>query len=356
MRGIGRRESCDLKQVFEDSTSVHPSLYLTSYPQPPPFPDGEWREVEMYPRPDSTVYLYGNPRYEEEEALDPTYSFRPPSNPADISAIGNKFISSTTISDMVDLAKTVAPCLLYERVLATQACYLPSSPDRAPVIGKMPGLSNLFMATGHSCWGILLAPGTGLAIAEMIADHISATHSTVCDMSPFLPSRFRVRKRRKRAIGGTSLSPSSRRRVDKTALSKTRITSTITDSIGSSTSGAGSEGDGDDVIQEDSAAASGGDVQSYAYWLTSQGGCGNRTGGVASAAVGEKRKLLELESDKDMINNSDHNNSSSSISNDTKRPRYNSVVVGQMYDENGRLKPISLLAAGSSISSSTTHK
>ena len=43
------------------------------------------------------------------------------------------------------------------------------------------------MATGHSVWGILNAPATGEALAELIAE--GAARST--DLRPFAPTRLR---------------------------------------------------------------------------------------------------------------------------------------------------------------------
>ena len=66
-----------------------------------------------------------------------------------------------------------------------QACYLPVPPGNTPVIGKAPGFTNLYMAAGHYCWGILNAPATGKALAETLVNG----HSDI-DLSPFKPSRF----------------------------------------------------------------------------------------------------------------------------------------------------------------------
>lgn len=71
-------------------------------------------------------------------------------------------------------------------LLKQQACYLPCSDDGLPVIGKVPGLQNAYVATGHSCWGILNAPATGEALAELIA-HGSPKS---CDLRAFDPARF----------------------------------------------------------------------------------------------------------------------------------------------------------------------
>ena len=45
---------------------------------------------------------------------------------------------------------------------------------------------NAYVATGHSVWGILNAPATGEAMAELIADGRARS----VDLSPFDPSRL----------------------------------------------------------------------------------------------------------------------------------------------------------------------
>src|SRR5215472_7990777 len=39
-----------------------------------------------------------------------------------------------------------------------------------PLIGPVPGVADAYVATGHSVWGILNAPATGEAMAELIVD------------------------------------------------------------------------------------------------------------------------------------------------------------------------------------------
>ena len=43
------------------------------------------------------------------------------------------------------------------------------------------------MAAGHSVWGILNAPATGEALAELIAEGVART----IDLTPFDPARLR---------------------------------------------------------------------------------------------------------------------------------------------------------------------
>lgn len=71
-------------------------------------------------------------------------------------------------------------------MIKQQACYLPISPDGIPMIGPVPGVDGAFIATGHSCWGILNGPATGLLISELIVD--GKAHSL--DIASFDPARF----------------------------------------------------------------------------------------------------------------------------------------------------------------------
>jgi len=61
--------------------------------------------------------------------------------------------------------------------------------DGLPLIGPIPGARGAFVATGHGPWGILNAPATGLALAELIAEGAAST----VDLGPFDPARLRTR-------------------------------------------------------------------------------------------------------------------------------------------------------------------
>lgn len=61
----------------------------------------------------------------------------------------------------------------------------PMTWDSLPIIGRVPRLSNAYLATGHNMLGLSLAPATGRMIAEMISGQ--ATH---INDTPFSPSRF----------------------------------------------------------------------------------------------------------------------------------------------------------------------
>ena len=79
-----------------------------------------------------------------------------------------------------------APALADAEVVAAQACYRPVARDGLPLIGRVPGPGGAYVATGHSVWGILNAPATGEAIAELIVDGSSSR----VDLAPFDPARL----------------------------------------------------------------------------------------------------------------------------------------------------------------------
>ena len=60
---------------------------------------------------------------------------------------------------------------------------VPSPP--VPMIGPIDGVEGAYVATGHSVWGILNAPATGEALAQLIRDGVSNI-----DLSPFRPGRM----------------------------------------------------------------------------------------------------------------------------------------------------------------------
>jgi D-amino-acid dehydrogenase len=61
----------------------------------------------------------------------------------------------------------------------------PALPDSIPVIGAVPKIPRLFIATGHGHYGVVGAPATGQLLAELVSGrppHI--------DPRPFDPTRF----------------------------------------------------------------------------------------------------------------------------------------------------------------------
>ena len=71
-------------------------------------------------------------------------------------------------------------------VLRTQACYRPICADAMPLLGAIPDVQGAYVATGHNCWGMLNAPASGRAMAELLCDGASSS----VDLAPFDPARL----------------------------------------------------------------------------------------------------------------------------------------------------------------------
>ncbi|MBP6769016.1 MAG: FAD-binding oxidoreductase [Reyranella sp.] len=86
------------------------------------------------------------------------------------------------------LCRAVSPALAGAPIVARQACFRPVTEDGLPLIGAVPGVANAWVATGHSVWGMLNAPATGEAMAELILDgatsHVPLRH--------FAPDRLKA--------------------------------------------------------------------------------------------------------------------------------------------------------------------
>jgi len=66
--------------------------------------------------------------------------------------------------------------------LGSRPCFA----DSRPVIGRAPGLAGLWLAIGHSHWGLTLGPVTGRLIADMMTGD-----PPFCDPAPYRAERFR---------------------------------------------------------------------------------------------------------------------------------------------------------------------
>ncbi len=74
-----------------------------------------------------------------------------------------------------------------EEIIETWYGWRPMTWDSLPIIGQVPGLDNVFLATGHNMLGLSLAPSTGRLLAEIVTK--KKTH---IDPAPYSPDRFQV--------------------------------------------------------------------------------------------------------------------------------------------------------------------
>jgi glycine/D-amino acid oxidase-like deaminating enzyme len=126
--------------------------------------------VEVFPRADGSTHVTA---FSGEAAL--------PLDPADVAP------DADAIARLQSICERLSPAFRADRIIARQACFRPVTQDGLPLIGKVPGCEGAHIATGHSVWGILNAPATGEAMAELIADG----SSEATDIAPFDPSRLR---------------------------------------------------------------------------------------------------------------------------------------------------------------------
>jgi glycine oxidase len=89
------------------------------------------------------------------------------------------------LAEVRRMATAMVPALRYPEVASDWAGLRPGSPDGRPIIGRLPGKDNVFVATGHFRNGILLGPITGRLIAQLITEG-----KTELPLEPFSPSRF----------------------------------------------------------------------------------------------------------------------------------------------------------------------
>jgi glycine/D-amino acid oxidase-like deaminating enzyme len=95
-------------------------------------------------------------------------------------------VSEASCAVLARAAGRVSSALAAATVLRRQACYRPVTDDGLPLIGRVPGMAGAYVATGHGPWGILNAPATGLALAELITEGAASS----VDLGPFDPRRL----------------------------------------------------------------------------------------------------------------------------------------------------------------------
>ena len=95
--------------------------------------------------------------------------------------------TATARLELMQRAIDVFPDLEHAELVQQLAGSRPLSPDGNPIIGPVPGLEGVFLATGHTTKGIHLGPITGRIITDYIR---RGSTKVVSDMSQFLPDRF----------------------------------------------------------------------------------------------------------------------------------------------------------------------
>ena len=124
---------------------------------------------EIYARPNNELYACG-----EGDHLVPL-----PKTAADVVCDNDR------CQDIVDHVASISDELGDGEVLVQQACYLPQAKaptGGGPLVGPT-GTKGLWLAAGHTCWGIQNGPGTGKLMSEFVMDG-KATSADVSSLDP----------------------------------------------------------------------------------------------------------------------------------------------------------------------------
>jgi glycine/D-amino acid oxidase-like deaminating enzyme len=130
--------------------------------------DGRALEPEIVPRPDGDVYVCG--------MADPAPL---PDSPEEVA------VDEAACGVLARAAGRVSTTLAAAAITRRQACYRPVTDDGLPLIGHVPGVAGAYVATGHGPWGMLNAPATGRALAELMIDGAAS----LVDLRAFDPAR-----------------------------------------------------------------------------------------------------------------------------------------------------------------------
>lgn len=88
------------------------------------------------------------------------------------------------LSEVLNEAFRVIPALREAEILETRVGLRPLTRDRMPILGRVPGLEGVLLATGHGSTGLQLGPYTGKVIADAVLGRPTP------DLSPFQVDRF----------------------------------------------------------------------------------------------------------------------------------------------------------------------
>mmetsp|Transcript_17813 Transcript_17813/g.27708 ORF Transcript_17813/g.27708 Transcript_17813/m.27708 type:complete len:382 (-) Transcript_17813:136-1281(-) len=126
-------------------------------------------DPEVYPRPDGDVYVCGYPD-------SPVIIQEEP---------GSVQVRPEAVDRLINVAGKLSTELAEAEVVRNKcsSCHLPVTANGMPAMGPFTGVKGAYIATGHSCWGILNAPASGEAMAELIVNG----ETSHVDLRPFYP-------------------------------------------------------------------------------------------------------------------------------------------------------------------------
>jgi D-amino-acid dehydrogenase len=101
---------------------------------------------------------------------------------------GSGFATSTTaagVQEVLSEALRVAPGLAQASIGEIRVGLRPVTTDTLPVLGPVPGIRNIWLATGHGPTGLTLGPYSGKIIADLMLGQ-----PTPVDLTAFTVARF----------------------------------------------------------------------------------------------------------------------------------------------------------------------
>ena len=101
-----------------------------------------------------------------------------------------KRVTAGAAADLLAAAHALVPAVARFGLESAYAGLRPGTPDRRPILGAAPDLPGLFYATGHYRSGILLAPATAEALADLVL-----AGKTRLPLAGMAPGRFARRHR-----------------------------------------------------------------------------------------------------------------------------------------------------------------
>ncbi|KAJ3476591.1 hypothetical protein NLI96_g11052 [Meripilus lineatus] len=159
--------SLPLKATRAHSITINPDPTITISPYVlfteillPPSPSSKEsrpRTVspEIYPRPNNEVYCCGPG---DDSPLPET--------------VDQVKVGEGACESILEHVSSISQVLREGKVDRQQACFLPTvTSGEGPIVGEATKVAkDLYVATGHTCWGICNAPGTAKALAELILE------------------------------------------------------------------------------------------------------------------------------------------------------------------------------------------
>ncbi|KAM0315785.1 hypothetical protein ACHAO8_003637 [Botrytis cinerea] len=119
--------------------------------------------IEIYPRP--------GPPFDAEEIV---YICGPSDYPPLPESTNEVLVDSNMIAGIRNAASTISPEIKNGEFVLGQACFRPQIQKHAegeavgPIVGGAPGVTGLWVATGHDEWGVQNSQGTGKILAGMV--------------------------------------------------------------------------------------------------------------------------------------------------------------------------------------------